>query len=248
MYNRQAIINDLIRLGIQRGDTLLVHSSYKAIGSSTLSPKEIIECLLECVGDAGTLLMPALSYKQEPKNEHDNRSSPSNVGVIPESFRVDFDSKRSLHPTHSVCAIGELADELLANHSLDRTPCGVHSPFRKLLFMDAKILMLGCGLLPNTTMHAIEEIIGTPYLFGDEESYRITNSNGDVQSVLYRNHGFDGWQQQYDRVTEYIDPNGVCVGQVGDAKSYLLSTEKLLTSALSVLKSDRYAFVSPKAS
>ncbi len=73
---------------MKQGDVMLVHSSYKAIGNTSLSPNGIIECLLECIGDTGTLLMPALSHKQSPPNLHDNSLTPSNVGVIPESFRV----------------------------------------------------------------------------------------------------------------------------------------------------------------
>ena len=184
MINKQTIIRDLQNLGIKRGDVLLVHSSFKSIGTSALSPDHIIECLIECIGETGTLLMPALSLRKQTENIHDTNHTPSNVGIIPERFRVAFHAMRSLHPTHSVCALGRHASELLFHHHLDRTPCGVHSPFRKLLFIKAKLLMLGCGLRPNTSMHAIEEIVGTPYLLGNERTYTITNSQGEVHDVI----------------------------------------------------------------
>lgn len=246
MHNKKSIINDLTDLGVKQGDVILVHSSYKAIGDTSLSPDGIIECLLECIGDTGTLLMPALSHKQQPENLHDNSLTPSNVGVIPESFRANFQTIRSLHPTHSVCGIGKLAIELLEEHSVDRTPCGGHSPFHKLLFIDAKILMLGCGLLTNTTMHAIEEIIGTPYLFGDEQTYTLIDSLGNSEERIYRKHGFDGWEQRYDRIESYLQPHDYFVAKIGDAQSYLLNTKKLFLAATSALKKDHYTFVARK--
>lgn len=243
MISDKNIIEELEELGVEQGDVLLVHSSYKALGRPSLAPETIIHSILEGIGKSGTLLMPALSYQQIPHNVHDSRSTPSNVGIIPERFRLAFDATRSLHPTHSVCAIGRMADELLAHHELDRTPCGVHSPFRKLLFMDAKILMLGCGCQPNTTMHAIEEIIGTPYLFGNEREYTIIDSCGKTSRAVYRDHGFDGFVQRYDRIIDLLPHDGYRYGRVGDAKAFLLNTSQLYTAGIAAMKEDRLHFV-----
>ncbi|MDZ4184357.1 MAG: AAC(3) family N-acetyltransferase [Desulfuromonadales bacterium] len=64
------------------------------------------------------------------------------------------------------CCRGRRLHEMLDDHGLDGTPCGPHSPFRKLAETNGKIILLGCGLRPNTTMHALEEIADPPYLFG----------------------------------------------------------------------------------
>ncbi len=139
--------------------------------------------------------------------------------------------------------MGKLASELLADHSLDRTPCGAHSPFHKLLFMDAKILMLGCGLLTNTTMHAIEETVEIPYLLGDEQVYTLTDSLGHSEDRIYRKHGFNGWEQRYDRIESYLQGNDYFVAKIGDAQSYLINTKKLFLATTSALKKDHYSFV-----
>ena len=244
MTNIDTIINDLKSLGIRDGDTLLVHSSFKSINLHDITPGSVIECLIKCVGNHGTLIMPSLSYSQKPRNIHDVKLTPSNVGVMSEIFRTSFSTKRSLHPTHSVCAMGHLTEYYISDHYMDRTPCGAHSPFRKLLFANAKILMLGCGLRPNTTMHAVEEVIGTPYLFGGERVYSVTDINGITRDITYRDHGFDGWEQRYDRIASILD---IKCGKIGNALSHLIDTQRLFNVALSALKNDRLAFVAKKS-
>ena len=49
-------------LGIKSGDSVLVHSSMKALNTK-LSPREFIIELIEFLGESGTLLFPALSYQ-----------------------------------------------------------------------------------------------------------------------------------------------------------------------------------------
>ena len=40
--------------------------------------------------------------------------------------------------------------------------------------------MLGCGLQPNTSMHAIEEMVKPPYLFGPPLTYHLVLADGKV--------------------------------------------------------------------
>ena len=100
----ERIASDLEALGIQSGDIVLVHSSLKSLGHVKGGPETVIQGLLQAIGDDGTLLMPALSYGQEPHHTHSARETPSNVGAIPEHFRKREGSLRSIHPTHSVVA------------------------------------------------------------------------------------------------------------------------------------------------
>lgn len=237
------MLADLRTLGVEQGDILLVHSSFKSLKQPGLAPKDIIGVLSAAVGDLGTLLMPALSYNQSPHHQHDSCNTPSNIGVIPETFRQLATTERSLHPTHSVCGVGSAVAELFARHHEDRTPCGEHSPFRLLLDRPAKILMLGCGLRPNTTMHAIEELIEPPYLFGSFCDYEITDASGKTYRQRYRKHGFRHWKQRYDRIAELSVDGLFVVGQVLHAQSYLIHTMALKQAVLAKLQQDPVYFV-----
>ena len=54
----EQLVEDLKAIGIQKGDTLLVHSSLSRLGYLKDGPKTFIEALLEAVGENGNLLMP----------------------------------------------------------------------------------------------------------------------------------------------------------------------------------------------
>lgn len=237
------IVDDLKKLGVSHGDSILVHSSFKALGPVPGGIETVIKALIHAVGASGTLLMPALSYMQEPRDIHHALNTPSCVGAISEYFRMREGTRRSLHPTHSVCGIGYRIDTLLAEHTLDTTPCGPHSPFHKQLEGGGQIIMLGCGLRPNTTMHAIEEFAKPPYLFGEERLYQITDLEGHTFRKTYHTHGFDGWTQRYDRVANLPDTSFMRQGQVLAAETYVLDALGLKAAALAKLEKVPLFFV-----
>jgi len=236
------LIDGLQALGLCHGDTVMVHSAYTALGIS--DPELIIQALCQVLGDTGTLLMPGLSYAQQPPTVHDTRTTPTCVGFLSEYMRTRPGTQRSLHPTHSVCGIGARIPELLDSHLADRTPRGPHSPFNKLFHMDGgKILMLGCTLGPNTSMHAVEEYVVPPYLFGQPVTYHITDANGQIYAAIYTAHDFAGVEQRYDRVGLILSEPALRDGMVGKAHSYLIDAPTLLKEALVHLRHDPYFFV-----
>ena len=237
------LIRQLGDLGVRPGATVLVHSSFKALGCRDLSPAQVIDALLQAVGAAGNLLMPALSYAQQPPEVHDTRATPSNVGIIPETFRRRAGTLRSLHPTHSICGVGPDVAALFADHALDTTPCGPHSPLHKLADVGGMILMLGCGLRPNTSMHAIEELHPPVYLFGDEREYVITDAAGNRYRKRYRTHGFQGWEQRYDRIALLDAPDLCRHGPVLASTSTLIRADRLREVVLDKLTSEPTFFV-----
>ena len=104
------IAADFNDLGVVEGDTVLVHSAFKSLGPVPGGIETVVQGLLLAVGPEGTLLMPALSRALRPPEVFDERSTPANVGAIPEYSRTREGTTRSLHPTHSVCAVGRVAD------------------------------------------------------------------------------------------------------------------------------------------
>ncbi len=235
------LTDQLTRLGLQVGDVVMVHSSFKSLGIS--DPEDVVKALLEVLGPRGTLMMPALSYVQKPAEFHDNRLTPGCVGYLPEYFRTRPGTRRSLHPTHSVCAVGQDVPRMLNTHSGDNTPCGRNSPFRLLIEQKGKILMLGCGLKPNTTMHAIEELVAPPYLYGPELAYTLVDESGKVFQKSYVTHGFAGYVQRYDRVAELLDEPNLRMGLVGNGLSHLIDAEALCRSSERKMRDNPFFFV-----
>jgi len=228
-------------LGLLPGDAVMVHSAFRTLGIR--DPEVVIQALLDSVGPEGILMMPALSYLQQPPDVHDSDNTPSCVGYLPEYYRRRPGTRRSLHPTHSVCASGPQAPAWLDEHARDDTPCGPHSPFSLMPLRKAKILMLGCGLKPNTMMHAVEEHIQPPYLFGKPMVYTITNHERQTFRKEYIPHNFRGMIQRYDRVRDLLPAGAISRGRVGSAEAILIRSEILFQTALERLQADPLAFV-----
>ncbi len=237
---------DLRKLGVIEGGVLLVHSSLSALGYVPGGPETVIRGLLAALGPEGTLLLPALTYERVTEKHpfFDIRRTPSNVGAIPEYYRTRPGTARSMHPTHSVCAVGPRTVELLGDHGRDTTPCGPNSPFHKLPQVDGQLLMLGCGLQPNTSMHAIEETVVPPYLFGPPLTYILTGGAGHTVERTYTTHGFDGWDQRYDRVAEVLEPPALVTGPALAGTAHLLRARDLWAAVQAELARDPLRFVS----
>jgi len=232
-------------LGVRENGLLMVHASLRALGKIEGGAETIVRALLDVLGESGTLLLPALSYETvtAANPTFDVRKTPSCVGALPEYFRRREGTVRSIHPTHSVCAVGAQACELLSGHENDSTPCGANSPFHKLPHYKGQILFLGCGLRPNTSMHAIEELSEPPYLYGDMLEYRITGEDGRVIKRSIRGHNFSGWIQRYERLAQLLDKNSLRTGKVLDANCHLIEAAAMWPAAHEKLKEDPLFFV-----
>jgi len=108
------ITRDLRALGVRESGTLLVHSSLSSLGFVRGGPKAVIEALRAAIGPQGTLVLPTHSWERSGRGDFtfDIRTTPSCVGAISETFRTMGGVTRSLHPTHSVAAIGPLSASL----------------------------------------------------------------------------------------------------------------------------------------
>lgn len=178
-------------LGICRGDTVLVHSALSRLGHIQGGPRTIIGALLRITGPEGTLVMPAFPFggsMQEYVSSSpvfDLRTTPSLSGALSEEFRRLPGVRRSLHPTHSVCAFGRHAEALVRDHELSGSPCGPLSPFGKIKDVRAKVLRIGTGAV--TLYHHLQEIVGYPNLhLPTEVSLRCVDAAGVEHSVSTR--------------------------------------------------------------
>ena len=243
------IARDARQLGLREGDTVLVHSSLRSLGPG-VSPEDVINGLRLALGEKGTLMLPALSYFT-CNREHpffDCRNSPSNVGVIPEYFRTGVKGVlRSMNPTHSCCALGPRAVELTQGHGQDDTPCGPHSPYRRLYELSGKILFLGCGTGCNTSMHAVEERVLPPYLFADAVTYTVTDPQGNRFQTTCKAHDFQGVVQRYDRLVPLLPEGAAVRGQILAAECTLMESRAMWDTAESRYREDPLYFVDLEA-
>lgn len=246
MINKK-MLEDLKKLGIKENDTLLMHSSLSKLGHIEGGADTVIDTLIACLKE-GTLLMPCHSYGTVTLENpvFSIKDTPACVGIIPETFRKRAGVIRSMHPTHSVCGFGKKAKELLSEHINTNTPVGSLSPYALLPKVNGKILMLGCGLRPDTSFHGIEEAAGVSYaLSNDFRDYTLIDENGNKTVKPYRYHFMvqRGFIQRYDRIADFmaLDPQKVL-----DADCYLLDAAKVWEIAISVMKENEFYFMDKK--
>ncbi len=236
-----SLLDDLRNMGIENGSTILVHSSMKAIGTK-LTPQDIISVLQEAVGAEGNLLFPALSYDNVGPDQpvFDSKTTEPCIGLLPKVFHKTKDVKRSLHPTHSVCAWGKDSDALTADHINDNTPVGPNSPFKKIIPMGGKILFIGDVVEHCTFMHGMEELYGTDYVLEDHETAYVV----DGITKNYVNHDFRTVAAQcYDRIKLHVP---MVTGKFGKADCFLFGAADIKEKALEILAKDQHYFVDLK--
>lgn len=193
-FNATQLQSELAKLGVQAGDTILVHGSFDAFEGFHGKPNEVNQALQGCVGSAGLLMMPTMSFtgsaiEQARSNTlFDVRRTPSRMGLLSELFRRSPGVVRSVHPTHPVACWGADAAAVAQGHHLSQTPCGRGTPFEALLRRRGKIVLLGTGIDVLTFYHHLEEVFekelpASPFT---EEVFTLRSKSADGELVETR--------------------------------------------------------------
>ena len=173
------IIKHLKDCGIEKNDTVMVHSSMSKIGVLDNGALTIIEALQSLISKNGLIILPSFPHRHmfnylESSPIFRLAESPSMNGIISETFRTSSDVFRSLHPTHPVCAWGRNAETLVKGHEHSLCPFDDSSPYKKLIDLNAKVLLIGVHFQNLTMCRVIEDLVDnypSPYL---EKNYAIT--------------------------------------------------------------------------
>lgn len=249
-------VGELVRafrgLGLEPGDVVLVHSSLSSIGHVRGGADVVVSALVQAVQPGGTMLFPLLTGRIEDGPDDpptfDVRSSPCWTGAIPEAARLRPDLLRSLHPTHSVGAIGSLASWITRDHEHCMTPCGPGSPYCRLASAGGKILLLGVTHAANTCIHHVEEMASAPYVLQEAPvDCVVVNAQGrEVCLRGVRLHSWE-WPRAFNELEPGMDQLGLIRrGLVGKAECRVVDAagmrkhllRKLLEDPLITLAAD----------
>jgi aminoglycoside 3-N-acetyltransferase len=179
---RASLRADLLALGVQAGDTLLLHSSLSALGWVVGGQVAAVQALLDVVGPAGTLVVPTQTGgNSDPANwsrppvppawwpviraempAHDPALAPSRgMGVVAEQVRTWPGAARSTHPQNSFAAVGARAAEVTDAQPLAYS-LGESSPLAALERLEASVLFLGTGWDTCTALHLAQYRVPSP--------------------------------------------------------------------------------------
>ena len=185
-----ALLPILERMKVPRDGVVVVHSAIASLSRRGFRAEAIVECLRDYLS-GGTLIMPTMTWRTvTPAYPFwDEIETMSHTGVLTEIFRTKYATARSIHPTHSVAALGRDATTLLGRHHLDDHPVSANSPYGLMCDHDAFILMIGVGLECCTAIHLAEETVAPGfYLRPEVEKYECRDRSGTVHKVGTRRH------------------------------------------------------------
>ncbi|MEU6842812.1 AAC(3) family N-acetyltransferase [Streptomyces sp. NPDC046716] len=176
LVTRASLATDLRALGVEPGETLLVHTSLSSLGWVNGGAVAVVQALLDALGPDGTLAVPTQTGDlSDPEGwgdppiprewwetvratmpGYDPAITPSRgVGVLPETVRTWPGALRSAHPHTSFAALGPRAARIVDGHAPD-CRLGERSPLARLEELGARVLLLGAGYDACTSFHLAE--------------------------------------------------------------------------------------------
>lgn len=168
---RADLARDFAALGLVAGDTVFVHSSLKSIGYIEGGPRAVFDALRDVIGPKGTMIVPTYYLPggtiyatcKMPDYEFDPRKHGTNLGALPAAFLTFDGVARSIHPTHSVSALGQHAEYVTKDHHRAPSIFGAGSPWERCIELNGKVLGIGITMGPVTFYHVLEDRMGASF-------------------------------------------------------------------------------------
>jgi aminoglycoside 3-N-acetyltransferase len=250
---RGSLSADLRALGVNAGDTVIVHSSLSSLGWVNGGAVAVVQALCDAVTDAGDIVMPTHSnqnsdpadWRRPPVPEgwvetlrttlppFDPDLTPTtHMGQIVEVFRRLPGALRSRHPVTSFAAWGRHAETLTGDHAYENC-LGEGSPLAHVYDLDGKVLLMGVGYDRNTSFHLAEyrvadtarRTLSLPVADGGRVEWREFENISDID---------DSWLREFG---EAFEAGGrVTVGKIGSAESRFFSQRDAVDFAVEWLR------------
>src|ERR1035437_3318515 len=173
--SQETLLGALRGFGEPPASYVNVHSSLSRGGQVTGGASAVIGALHNWVGGRNLVMPSHTCCYPEPNGDtpiFDPQVTASVVGQVTDFFWRQPGAVRSLHPTHSMAAIGPDAEGICANHESCDTPCGKGTPYERLIEQDCATLMFGVTMNVYTFFHTAEDAAGLPFLY-EEQPYAL---------------------------------------------------------------------------
>lgn len=254
---KEELVEALRACGLREGDAVIAHCAMSKLGYVVGGAETVIRSILEIIGDEGTIVMPAQTWKnldpatgvhwetdpqwwpllREQWPAYDARVTPSiGMGTVAEALRTWPGARRSAHPARSFAAVGKHAEAVVEGHDL-RNIFGEQSPLDKLYRLHAKILLIGVGYDKNTSLHLAETRADFPSKsFADEASAMLIE--GRRNWVVYSTQAVD--DSDFLQLGEqYEQEHPVQVLRIGEADIRCLPQRQLVDWAAAWMERHR---------
>nr|WP_232243196.1 AAC(3) family N-acetyltransferase [Paenibacillus sp. GSMTC-2017] len=246
-------------IGVEKGMTLLVHTSLKSMNRWIVGgDSAVVLALEEAIGSEGTLVMPThtpnltdpTTWSRPPVPEEwwniiksemppfDKDLTPStSMGAVAECFRKQAGTLRSDHPQVSFVARGINAECITQEHSL-HYGLGEQSPIARLYDKDGYVLLLGVSYENNTSLHLSE------YRANYASKVQMKQGapcfvDGTREWAVFDDIEFDS--DDFDTIGQAfeLETKAVQIGKIGDATVRLMRQRDLVDFGVKWMESNR---------
>jgi aminoglycoside N3'-acetyltransferase len=249
------VSEDLHRLGVRRGDVVMVHASMRRVGGDA---RDLVAEIDRAVGDTGTWMMTLGAedewswVNERPEDERvkllegtpvfDPLTARADIdnGVLAEVFRTTPGTVVSEHPEGRFGARGKQANELMADVPWDDY-YGAGSPLERLVHLGGKVLRLGADVDTVTLLHYAEWLAPIESKRRVRRHRAVMGRDGKpgirVVDTLDDSDGiaeYDGIEADEFGVilNEYLEMGRAHTGRVGGARAELIDGQDLVTFAV----------------
>jgi aminoglycoside 3-N-acetyltransferase/aminoglycoside 3-N-acetyltransferase-2 len=257
---RHTLARDFRALGVESGDIVMLHASYRAVRPVKGGPDTVIDALKDSVTQNGGVVMfvswahstydvfadrgPSEAERLAwPAFDPDNAPvRPTHGGAVGACLAQRAESLRSRNPDRSLVALGSAA-LLLTDHPLNHG-FGPGSPLERLYECGAKTLNLGAPLYTATILHYAEYLARVPekrYVryevpileHGRKVWHQVTQMNRDAFVAAAESLDPDYLEQV---IRAYLGTGRHSEGKVGAAQAYLFEMADLVPFAVRYLE------------
>ena len=233
MVDSEYLEKKLAAFGIQKGDVLIIHSAFAAVGGVEGGVDAMIDGLLDAVGEEGTLIFPTFCGTDTPFSVENSKTY---TGILGETFRRRKGAIRSRHPTHSVAAMGRQAAEFAGDQWITETTCGRGTVYERLVEQNAKMMLLGVDFARCSALHYCEEDLG--YLVPVRIAPPVERP--DI-TVLHR---FPPGHRMFIHLMETVrDKPWFAIGYIGEARTLLFPIQEMYRHCMDMVALDPYVFL-----
>lgn len=190
MHTKDALIRDIRKMGITSEDTVLIHTSMRAIGKVEGGADTVIDAFRAVLTD-GLFLVPTHTWATVTPAQpvYHAKSTVPCIGALPCAAVQREDGVRSLHPTHSMKGWGRNAAAFLSGEERACSPAPPGFAWARLADVSAKILLIGVGHNRNTFIHAVDEMYDLPDRLSTKPfDVTVLDRDGAEYKHPYRHH------------------------------------------------------------
>lgn len=233
------IVAQLRALGVEKGDVLLVHTSFRAIRPMEAGPLGLIAALRDALGPKGTLVMPSWTGSDdEPFDAATTPSSPD-LGVVADTFWRLPGVARSEHG-FALAAIGPEAQRIVSG-PLPLPPHSPESPVARVRDLGGKVLLIGVDHDADTMIHVAELLANVPYRV---PKHITVQKDGRPTRIEYLEN--DHCCQRFNLANDWLRARGLqSEGRIGHAHARLMRARDITDVVVEQLGRDPLVFLHP---